>query len=308
MKRLTIVRAALALGAMLALSTIATPPADAVCRVTKSTNEATWERNDNGTCLRAPVDPVQYANVILRSGEAVNGNFECDLVVVGEVGFWNAPNCTEQGGGQKFVWAFKFAKAIKSLPSEPGSLLLHSLLNTFATALETELSKLAGEGALLTIKLPEVPGNSGTYELLFVKVKEPTSKSECNSEGDAAGEVLIHGTFQLVFDSLTILGVASLLLINEIPITCGSLKVKVKGSLLTLLTPLNTEILTTAEASATLHCKSLGVPADKQWWTESGSVLQVKFEANLGTGFEAACENVAATIKLQPTRMIEILG
>ena len=117
--------------------------------------------------------------------------------------------------------------------------------NTIKSSLQSTSSKLTGEGFLIELTLLQlsspVPNASGTYTVLFLNVEETFApKDKCHSEGDAQGEVLVtQGTILLVYDSLSPVGVAARLAVPEVKILCGTVsKIKVKGSLLSLITPL----------------------------------------------------------------------
>jgi hypothetical protein len=203
--------------------------------------------------------------------------------------------------------------ALLLLPGETGSVLFASLANTFTVSLENELERIEGEGGLLKLHFPNSATNLGTFELAFSKVIEPISAIICKTNGDPEGEVLVpRGEFHLVYDSLTSLGVAALLLINEFSIECGTAKIPVKGTALVLLKPLGSELLTTQEATGRLRCVvgGPGKAEDKKWWNGSGALqtalLLAKFKSAFG--FEESCLNIEGELKLKPSRMAEIMG
>jgi hypothetical protein len=201
------------------------------------------------------------------------------------------------------------------LSGETGSLLLKSLTNTFNTNLETLSSAaLKGEGLLVQLHFPNVNSNLGTYELLFTKIKfNNIAGQTCNSIGDPAEEVLLpKSTFHLVYDSLTVLGVAALFLVPEFKFLCKTgatttILVALLGSQLILVFPVATEVLTSQEVRATSFCHA-GKPLDAKWWNTNGTLLTARLEANIGSGFETACENVQGTVFLTVSRMAEIMG
>jgi hypothetical protein len=201
------------------------------------------------------------------------------------------------------------------LPTESGSLLLKSLTNSFATSLETETSHaIKGEGVLIQLHFPNVTSNLGQYEVLFTKVRFGNIAGQtCNSTGDLAEEVLWpKGTFHLVFDSLTVLGVAALLLIPEFSFLCKTgivttVLVGVIGQALMLVYPLKTEVLVGEEFRLTSRCNA-GVPVDTAWWDENGGKRTARLSANVGAGFESACVQVSGTVLLSTNRMAELMG
>jgi hypothetical protein len=206
--------------------------------------------------------------------------------------------------------------SILLLPTEPGgSLLIKSVTNTLKTTLETELSnKINGEGVLLQLHFPNVGEPKGTYELLFLKVKFGVEAANtCNSIGDAVGEVLLpKSTFHLVFDSLTPLGVALLILVPQFKFICKTgatttLLASTEGNALVLVSPINTEVLTTGTIGGVSRCAA-GTPKDKSWWNDAGGKEVASLKANVGLGTEEACENVEGTVQSTVSKMAELMG
>jgi hypothetical protein len=201
--------------------------------------------------------------------------------------------------------------AVLLLGSEVGSLLLRSLTNTFVASLQTGISTYLGEGVLIVLHFPNAATNLGTYEYLILKMLETRSKETCHTPGDAEGEVLFpRREFHLVFDSLTVLGVAALLLVPEFEFVCGNgtQKVKVKGSVLALLTPINTEVLVGGDFQFVIRCAKFGAAEETKFWNASGVLQSTLFEANVGVGFEQACLDIRGTVLLGTSRMAEIMG
>jgi hypothetical protein len=193
--------------------------------------------------------------------------------------------------------------------------------NTIQSSVQSTSAKLEAEGFLIEITLLQltspVPNVSGIYNMLKLKVQETLApKEQCHSEGDAQGEVLVpQGTILLVYDSLSPLGVAARLAVPEIKELCGTAtKIKVKGSILGLITPINTII--TARSNTThfaIHCTStVGEAEETRYWNQSGVEEHVKLEANAGVSFEKAClligTTATSTITLLPNKEIEIDG
>jgi hypothetical protein len=193
--------------------------------------------------------------------------------------------------------------------------------NTIQSSIQSTSSKLGGEGFLIEITLLQltspVPNVSGIYTMLILKYKETVApNAECHSEGDAQGEVLVpQGTILLVYDSLSPLGVAARLAVPEVKMLCGTAtKFKVKGSILGLITPINTIIKkgSTTTQFAT-HCTStVGEAEETRYWNQSGVEEHTKLEANGGVSFEKACLLIGttstSTISLIPNKEIEIDG
>jgi hypothetical protein len=193
--------------------------------------------------------------------------------------------------------------------------------NTIKSSVQSTSAKFEAEGFLIQFTLLEltspVPNVFGIYTMLKLKVKESVApKAECHSEGDAQGEVLVpQGTVLLVYDSLSPLGVAARLAIPEVKILCGTTtKIKVKGSILGLITPINTIVKAGSNTTQfAVHCTStVGEPAETRYWNQSGVEEHVKLEANAGVSFEKACLLIGttstSTITLLPNKEIEIDG
>jgi hypothetical protein len=196
--------------------------------------------------------------------------------------------------------------------------------NTIKSSLQSTSSKLTGEGFLIEITLLQltspVPNVSGIYTVLFLKVEETVApKEKCHSEGDSQGEVLVpQGTILLVYDALgtgEALGVAGRLAVPEVKILCGTaFHIKVKGSVLSLLKPVNTIVKpgSSTTQSGTYCNSTVGEATETRYWNQSGVEEHTKLEANGGVSFEKACELIGttstSTISLIPNKEIEIDG
>ena len=124
-----------------------------------------------------------------------------------------------------------------------------------------------------------------------------------------------QGTILLVYDSLSPLGVAGRLQVPEVKILCGTAsKIKVKGSVLSLITPVNTAVKSgsTTTQSGTYCNATVGEATETRYWNQSGVEEHTKLEANGGVSFEKACELIGttstSTATLIPTKEIEIDG
>jgi hypothetical protein len=197
------------------------------------------------------------------------------------------------------------------LPGEAGSLLLKSVANTFTFRFEGNRIGMSGKGLLLQLHFPNAATNLGTFKLAFSETLETSSNEKCNSLGDAAGEVLVSGEFHLVFDSLTILGDAILLLWPTVEIECpaGNRFAKLAGNSLALVTPINSELLAGSEFLVTTHCGSpLGRPVERMWWNVSGAWVWARLTAQVSGIEEEECLDIAGTVLLQTSRMAELMG
>jgi hypothetical protein len=155
------------------------------------------------------------------------------------------------------------------------------------------VSKEAKGGSVLLLLLLNELSGLGTFSVLFTKVHiltEGVEGSECNSEGDKAGEILGGGTFHIVFlPPASSKKRGNLFLERELKVECGKVKIKIKGSALSSLEqPSGTEQTTLALGA--LH-GSKGVPELTKYFTDT-SEGEAKLESNFGSGFLASDENV----------------
>jgi hypothetical protein len=177
---------------------------------------------------------------------------------------------------------------------------------TTATAfLETAIGeKITATQTKLTGELTAGVLGPFTADFTGAKLKE----NSCNTEGDAAGVILIKGEFHLVFDSFEPLHAAILLLVGETAIKCGATTIHVKGELLGLVEPINTE---TTTFKVKTHCVvgKKGLQEDLTYWNDAGTKKEkTTLEANFGLGFEKACEEVPGEFTLTSNKMLEIVG
>jgi hypothetical protein len=191
-----------------------------------------------------------------------------------------------------------FPVAVESLPKEP---------NEIRSEIQNAAGQVTGTGFFLKGELKSA--TEGEYEALYLKVTLKVSETKCNTAGDREGEVLDpKGKIKLVHDAGSEAGNGILLEVAEFTIECGAVKIKIHGNLVGLLKPGN-EMVTKGEAE--LGCSStLGVPAEKSYWLSLlASELTAKLEANFGTGFREACEelNPGKTVELDFSKMVELM-
>ena len=92
-----------------------------------------------------------------------------------------------------------------------------------------------------------------------------------------------------MYDKLSPLGVAARLAVPEIKESCGTAtKIKVRGSILGLITPVNTIIKARSTTMQfAVHCTAtVGEAEETRYWNQSGVEEHVKLEANAGVSFE----------------------
>jgi hypothetical protein len=172
-------------------------------------------------------------------------------------------------------------------------------------------SKLVGVGYLVQVFVTEDMQKLGKADVLFTQVKEPVSTKECKTEGDELGLVLINNAeWHLVLSPHGVLQI--LVLVPEFTITCGTLKIKVKGSALSSAEPFGKEVLETEEFSGAQLCtfkegKNTGKAELTEYLNGEGATVKAKLESNFGLAFEESCEQVEGKVKLKPTKMLEIM-
>jgi hypothetical protein len=180
-------------------------------------------------------------------------------------------------------------------------------LDSFSDSVGTELKGVAGflVGLGYVYNLTETSASAKTYSVDFHVVSK--GGELCNSPGDPSGTILISANpYKLVFDSLSPLGVAALFTVNEFTIECHFNKLKVKGDVLGLLTPINTE---GTAFKGNLHCSATGTkPAETKFWNSAGAEETAKLEANFGTGFKEVCLEIEGEQDITASKMIEIMG
>jgi hypothetical protein len=210
------------------------------------------------------------------------------------------------------------------LGTEQVPLLINSLGNAgVATELQnTGGSGIQGEGITLEITFLTASSNLGQFLARFRKTHKTVLTDLCFTTG-LSEEINVHGEVHLVYDSLSPLGVATLFLVPEFKITCKEgaaegLEITVKGSVLGLVKPINTEIGTTEHGEGIQACGGknesgkAGKPVETKYWNAAGTELHPLLESEFGGGFKASCQLIGATttssIPLTPTKMVEIMG
>lgn len=265
--------------------------------------------------LKPTVDNLYCVKILLGVNENANG-------------FWEDEDCTiENPAGKKNQSNYSEIEVPGPVVRPLGGaypkagLLLNASSSSIATQLQTSAAKpLSGTG--LKLELTFLDPNVAESLVRFQAVKKSSSVS-CNTEGLGSGEVLIKGAIRLVYDSLSSesggLGVGTLFEIPETTIKCfeggtETAKIKVKGSSLGLVKPINKEVeagSNTIEGS--LYCSSTtGKPAETRYWNESGELKESLLEVEAGLGIERGCELIGGStsqvVTLLPNEMLEIAG
>jgi hypothetical protein len=98
----------------------------------------------------------------------------------------------------------------------------------------TAATKLEGKGVLLLLVVDKL-SELGLYLIVFLHVTSGTEN--CNTPGDAAGEVLLgDNEVHLVYPSLSPLTLGVALLVKEVAMECGLVTIKLKGCMLAKVT------------------------------------------------------------------------
>jgi hypothetical protein len=194
---------------------------------------------------------------------------------------------------------------------------LHLVLT--ALGRKTQLTNVVRERLtalnLLFLNLFTKQGNAGTYEDLFQEVKKGTTAcfSEEGGKLDPAGEVLTKGTLRIVFTSLSGspqgLQLGVLYLPSPITIKCGTEEITIKGDMLASIQTLaGTEAEEYTSLTNVQKGNEEGTPNIKVFYNEAGISTKAKLEANFGTGFKEAVEEVeeAYTLPLLQSKMFVV--
>ncbi len=128
------------------------------------------------------------------------------------------------------------------------------------------------------------------------------SSTKCNTAGAGAGVAILTGAASVVYyveGSEIRPGMA--LTLNAGEIACGSVKVKVRGSILIPTTPFNEE---TNQFDIALRGNGEGDPTYTAYENEKGEAEEAKLELNFGTGYKKAALEVAETLKLAASKTL----
>jgi hypothetical protein len=173
-------------------------------------------------------------------------------------------------------------------------------LLTVATKLSNPVENLKGIGLLLLIIVPSLT-TLGTFDVLFDGV-ENTKGNKCSSENsagglDPTGEVLLPGTWHLVYTSLSPLTLGELFLPEEVKIVCGAVKIKVKGSALAALNlGTSTEATELTALSGILTGDGSGHATQKTYYNDAGESQVSQLLSNFGTNYKESAEEVAQEV------------
>jgi len=201
-------------------------------------------------------------------------------------------------GGAVSAMAFALPTLLNSLGELAGSVKYTDYTNSKST-----LTKLSG--SIITCVSARSEGeftkNSvlGPFHITFSTCTGLSGLVTCTGTGDTSGVILSLGTAHLVYDSLTTLGVAALLLVAPTTFSCaGVATVETKGELLCLVEPINTLVL-----QGTFICKEKaagdGDPGEIFYWNDAGEPVNIAeglLANENGGAFEMSGETAEAFI------------
>ena len=222
--------------------------------------------------------------------------------------------------------------AAAALASGPTLLFLGSegptvLLNNkpkeeVGSTLRSEVAEIAGKKLTFeTTMLQEGSGTTGIYLAKFFEVKNASSGEGCETAGAAEkGEVEVgpegkSDPVSLVYTSLSPLTVGSVFTVTEFSVKCnnGALTVKIKGSLLASITPINKDIEKGSNTfEGGLTCKATGLPSKTKYTNAKGEAKETSLTVTVAGKSASACQLIGtvetSTILLLPSKMVEIMG
>jgi hypothetical protein len=300
----------LMLSALTAVSASAAPPLG--CYLVETILTGNYMKNVGGKCTeKLAVLTSEWVEAL--PVKRIEKNLWCaeiDKFTENETGTFEDSACTKAKRNGKFIIVLVELPSILYLPGETGESELKGESKTAATELgSVSGSKLTGEGYLIQLFITADMQQLGNAEVLFTKVL--LAGKLCKTEGDSEGLVLINNAeWHLVLSPTGSLRI--LVLVPEFVITCGTVKIKVRGSALSSAEPFGKEVLTTEEFSGTQLCifkegKNTGKAELTEYLNDEGATVKAKLESNFGLGFEESCEQIAEKIKLKPTKMLEIM-
>jgi hypothetical protein len=170
-----------------------------------------------------------------------------------------------------------------------------------ATATATSLGSasgvsLSGKGTKLALKASELSA-LGTFTATFSAVEEPANKEKCKTGSEAAGTVVSTGEYHVVPLKTPAGAVGELFLVSAFEVTCGTIKVKIRGSVLSSLSA-GSEGTELTKLGGVLE-GSLGVQKLSEYLNDTGSVVKANLESDAGLEYVKADENVTGEVPLE---------
>jgi hypothetical protein len=164
---------------------------------------------------------------------------------------------------------------------------------------ETETSKIPDRETRVKLEVSEL-GSGGVGEVELLGIHESGKPTEtCNTEGDAAGVVLVKGEFHLVVTSLSPLEIGTLLTFKKFTVNCkGGLKVKVEGPLIgRVKVPLGGGAGDVASVLLAFHCSGPGIQELSSYYNDEEKLVTGELlKANFGAGAENGCKELTREV------------
>jgi len=263
----------------------------------------------NSTCTEAGA-ALKDEYVLAEPLGKITGETWCaKLTTSTKTGLYSNSGCTTQQENGEYT-DIVIPESKTSLPDLSVALgasyplKLQVKATTAGTKLSTPAEVLKGHGFLLTLIGNEL-SSLGTYEALFKEVTDESDES-CKSTSDALGEVLMSGTYHIVYTSMSPLEFGTLYLVLPFEIECGAEKLKIEGLVLSSLKASAGEI---TSVSGVLQDNGEGKPELTRYYNDGGTVVKAKLtvKASGGTAKEGAEEiEEAVTAEAQEGKMFEI--
>jgi len=143
-------------------------------------------------------------------------------------------------------------------------------------------------------------GRTATLHIDFSECKGENGLVTCTGLGEASGVILVLGSALLVYDSLSPLGVAILVTLNLLHLSCSIVLVEILGKVLCLIGTLNTATKHNEIKCEMLEKEKSGDPKERTYW-EGGvektipATEELLSSFNHGT-FEMSAELTSALI------------
>lgn len=159
-------------------------------------------------------------------------------------------------------------------------------------SISNPVEALTCEGATARGSLTGAKSLSLTLELK----RCANASEECKTPGAGAGVEILSGTGGLFYIAKAEKKAGVPFALTATEIVCGTLKVKVRGTIVIPITPLNAK---TTKLALPFTGNGSGIATYTTYENEKGEVIKAKLEANLGSGYKECALELAET--LEPT-------
>jgi hypothetical protein len=128
--------------------------------------------------------------------------------------------------------------------------------------------------------------------------------TECNTVGAGKETEVFSGTGSLVYIKKATIQVGTVLKLTEAEIRCGKLPIKIRGSVVIPVTPIN---IKTSTLDLTIHKSAkIGVQEFTEYENENGEKKGAYLELNAGSGFLQACWAVGGIVGMSTSKPLTI--